>query len=336
MKKRLLLLYTCLITCLIIIAGCQASPEEIPPLQHSDESSNEQDPSSDDTTNSSDNDASDTTEMNFTSVFGLDDISLGSISLEDETIGAYHDDLSMPSPDSIPVDQEMLMDHPELTPFIQDLAMHPYNMNSGQVGIVADPSSIFIVASKLSKLPDGYEPDDLTEPDIPFYFEEYMEKRNLREVAAHALEDLVNGALEEDIHILGASGYRSYERQESIYANNVSNRGQEATDKISSRPGHSEHQTGLAMDVTTASVNYSLQESLGDQPEGQWLAEHAHEYGFIIRYPEGKSSITGYSYEPWHLRYVGIDTATFLYENNLTYEELIIATQAILEDVLKP
>lgn len=329
MKKRLMAL---LYTSVFMVAGCQAAPNEIPALEQSDEATTGSDTSAniDNEVNADDADVPET----FLTVFNLEDMSYGNLTLADEDIGAYHDDLLMPEPGTIPVDEALLMAHPELQDFIHDLARHPYNMEEGQIGIVADPTSIYLVASKLSKLPDGYNPDDLIEPEIPFYFEEYMEKRNLRAVAAHALEDLINGALEEDIHILGASGYRSYARQESIYSNNVANRGQEATDKVSSRPGHSEHQTGLAMDVTSASVGYALNESLGDQPEGQWLAEHAHDYGFIIRYPEDGYPITGYSYEPWHLRYVGIDTATFLYENHLTYEELIIATQAILEEQL--
>ncbi len=329
MKKRLLIL---LYTSLFVVAGCQSTPNEIPPLQDSAEAATGQEPLTDESDAVPDED---TAPITFISLFELEGISYGDTTLVDETIGAYHDDLIMPEPNTIPVDEALLMEHPELKDFIQDLAAHPYNMEKGQVGVVGDPTSIFLVASKLNTLPDGYEPEDLTEPDIPFYFEEYMEKRNLREVAAHALEDLVNGALADDIHILGASGYRSYTRQHAIYTNNVAKRGQEATDQISSRPGHSEHQTGLAMDVTAASVGYALNESLGEKPEGQWLAAHAHEYGFIIRYPEDGYPITGYSYEPWHIRYVGTDTATFLYENNLTYEELIIATQAILAKTLE-
>lgn len=329
MKKRLIAL---LYTSIFIVAGCQAAPNDIPALQDSNEATTGSDTITDEDKDSNTDDSN--TPETFLSVFNLEDTNYGELTLSDEVIGAYHEDLLMPEADSIAVDEALLMAHPELHDFVHDVAQHPYNMEEGQIGVVSDPSSIYLVASKLSKLPDGYAPEDLIEPDIPFYFEEYMEKRNLREIAAHALEDLVNGALEEDIHILGASGYRSYARQEAIYSNNVANRGQEATDKISSRPGHSEHQTGLAMDVTAASVGYALNESLGEQPEGQWLAAHAHDYGFIIRYPEDGYPITGYSYEPWHLRYVGIDTATFLYENHLTYEELIIATQAILANQL--
>ena len=86
-------------------------------------------------------------------------------------------------------------------------------------------------------------------------------------------------------------------------------------------PGSSEHQTGLTIDVSAKSVGYRLDQSFGDTKEGKWLAKHCHEYGFIIRYPYGKEKITGYSYEPWHIRYVGISIAGYLYKNDLTLEE---------------
>ncbi|MEG0379916.1 MAG: M15 family metallopeptidase, partial [Eubacterium sp.] len=85
--------------------------------------------------------------------------------------------------------------------------------------------------------------------------------------------------------------------------------------------------TGLAMDVTSDSVDYDLLESFADTAEGQWLAENAHKYGFIIRFPNGKTNITGYSYEPWHIRYVGTDTATKIYNANQCYEEYLEANK---------
>ena len=88
-------------------------------------------------------------------------------------------------------------------------------------------------------------------------------------------------------------------------------------------PGSSEHQTGLTIDVSAQSVSYRLDQSFGDTKEGKWLAKHCHEYGFIIRYPEGKTHITGYDYEPWHLRYVGVDTAKEITGSGLTLEEYL-------------
>jgi D-alanyl-D-alanine carboxypeptidase len=101
----------------------------------------------------------------------------------------------------------------------------------------------------------------------------------------------------------------------------VSANGQEAADKFSAKPGQSEHQTGLAIDITCEAMNYQLDYSFGVTDEGAWVKENAHRFGFIIRYPEGKEDITGYMYEPWHLRYVGVDLAEEVYNSGLTLEE---------------
>ncbi|SDJ89413.1 M15 family metallopeptidase [Sediminibacillus albus] len=195
--------------------------------------------------------------------------------------------------------------------------------DEGKEGIVTvdNPESLQVLVNKQRKLPDGYEPPDLTAPDVPFYFEEDLEKRYMRETAASALEDLFRGAEQAGLDLVAASGYRSYERQKQIYQQNVESRGQEEADKFSARPGTSEHQTGLAMDVTSAEVAFALEQTFKQTDEGQWLADNAHNYGFIIRYPEGKSDITGYSYEPWHLRYVGKDIAEEIYNQDITLEE---------------
>ncbi|WP_340082287.1 M15 family metallopeptidase [Terribacillus sp. FSL K6-0262] len=186
---------------------------------------------------------------------------------------------------------------------------------------VDNPDSIEVVVNKTRKFPDGWEPKDLVEPDVPFYFDEHLEKRKLRKEAAEALEELFAASKKDGMELVAASGYRSEARQKEIYENNVATQGQEETDKVSSRPGRSEHQTGLAIDLTSAEMALALEETFIDTDEGKWLAEHAHEYGFIIRYPEGKSDITGYSYEPWHIRYVGKDLAKQIYEEGSTLEE---------------
>ncbi|WP_255220740.1 M15 family metallopeptidase [Terribacillus saccharophilus] len=186
---------------------------------------------------------------------------------------------------------------------------------------VDNPDSIEVVVNKTRKFPDGWQPKDLVEPDVPFYFSEHLEKRKMRKEAAEALEDLFAASQKDGMELVAASGYRSEERQKEIYENNVATQGQEETDKVSSRPGRSEHQTGLAIDLTSAEMALALEETFIKTDEGKWLAEHAHEYGYIIRYPEGKSDITGYSYEPWHIRYVGKDLAKQIYEENTTLEE---------------
>jgi zinc D-Ala-D-Ala carboxypeptidase len=187
--------------------------------------------------------------------------------------------------------------------------------------IVTDPEDIAVVINKKRGLPDNYEPTDLVEPKVEFSFSGKNEKRMLRKEAAAALEKLFKLAADDGIELYGVSGYRSRATQVGIYNGNVQIQGQEAADKVSARPGYSEHQTGLAIDVSSKSAKLGLEEVFGATKEGRWLAEHAHEAGFIIRYPKGKESITGYSYEPWHIRYVGEDMAKEIYTNKWTLEE---------------
>lgn len=183
------------------------------------------------------------------------------------------------------------------------------------------PGSTTVLVNRDYLLPSSYIPDQLVEPDIRFNFDYSSDKRKLQKVAADALEQLCKDAEKEKLIFYGVSGYRSYARQNQIYSNNISTRGREATDTVSAKPGSSEHQTGLAMDISAKSVGCRLDQSLGKTAEGKWLAKNCHKYGFIIRYPEGKDDITGYTYEPWHIRYVGTSVATYLFTNKLTLEE---------------
>ncbi len=138
-------------------------------------------------------------------------------------------------------------------------------------------------------------------------------------------EVLRQAAAAEGLNIYNASDFRSYQRQEQVYNSFVNAYGREKADTISARPGHSEHQTGLAIDVNT------ITDSFANTPEAAWLAAHAHEYGFIICYPKGKEHITGYKYEPWHLRYLGLDTAAAVYESGLCLEEYLGITSCYAE-----
>lgn len=116
------------------------------------------------------------------------------------------------------------------------------------------------------------------------------------------------------------SDFRTYDYQAGLYNSYVAEHGQAEADKFSARPGHSEHQTGLAIDIGSADSSTTLSIKFGETPEYQWMKDVAHEYGFIVRYLEGKEDVTGYQYEPWHLRYVG-DEAEAIYESGLTLEE---------------
>ncbi|GGB10661.1 D-alanyl-D-alanine carboxypeptidase family protein [Macrococcus hajekii] len=139
--------------------------------------------------------------------------------------------------------------------------------------------------------------------------------------ARTALERLMSAGSAEGLHYAIRSGYRSYAEQDALYHSYVARDGKEAADKYSAEPGHSEHQTGLAFDLGSRESVKDFTISFGDTPEGKWLQNHAHLYGFIIRYPEGKTRVTGYQYEPWHIRYVGKNLAQTLYKSKLTLEE---------------
>jgi D-alanyl-D-alanine carboxypeptidase len=128
--------------------------------------------------------------------------------------------------------------------------------------------------------------------------------QSMREDAADALEAMFAAAKEDGIRLATVSGYRSYSKQNVIYDRKVQNAGVEAADSLVAMPGNSEHQLGLAMDISK-SGNSSLNGQFANTAEGQWVAVNAHLYGFIVRYPQGMEEITGYSYEPWHIRYVG-------------------------------
>lgn len=187
--------------------------------------------------------------------------------------------------------------------------------------IVSNPESIEVYVNKNRRLPEGYTPDDLVEPDILHLSPGGDDRRLLREEAASALEDLFQASDEKGLNLVAVSGYRSNQRQTTIYQSSVANNGQEYADQFSARPGTSEHETGLAIDVSTSVIAFALEDAFQQTEEGSWLEDHAHHYGFIIRYPEGKEEITGYAYEPWHLRYVGEELADHLYHESLTLEE---------------
>ncbi len=132
-----------------------------------------------------------------------------------------------------------------------------------------------------------------------------------------AFQEMQNAAKEENLNLFIRSGFRSYLDQTIVYDKWVKKDGQEVADTYSARPGYSEHQTGLAMDLN------SIDQDFADTKEFAWLNENAYKYGFILRYPQEKEEITGYIYEPWHYRYVGVELSKELYNNGnwLTLEE---------------
>ena len=145
----------------------------------------------------------------------------------------------------------------------------------------------------------------------------------MRKVAADALEEMISAAGFDGLIIKMRTGFRSYDYQSSLYNSYVERNGEEKANRFSAKPGESEHQSGLCCDVGGESEGFALSYDFGETPEGIWVAEHAHEYGFIIRYLDGKEDITGYLFEPWHIRYVGVEHATRIYEQGITLEEYL-------------
>lgn len=164
-------------------------------------------------------------------------------------------------------------------------------------------------------------PRDLVKAKIPFApgTEDY--KQYMRLEAAKWVSRLFQRAEAEGIELVGVSGYRSYERQKQIYTQSLKEKGKEHTDKYIAPPGGSEHQTGLALDISCKRMDYQLEAGFASAPEGKWLHSYASLYGFVMRYPENKENITGYAYEPWHIRYVTKPLAFYLTKTEKTLEE---------------
>lgn len=186
---------------------------------------------------------------------------------------------------------------------------------------VNDPGSLWVVVNKGRILPSGYAPANLVSPKIPLSGGPASENMHLRQDAATAVEKLVSAAGGGGVKLMLVSGYRSYGTQQSLYSGYVSSQGQAYADATSAQPGHSEHQTGLAADLGATSGKCQLDPCFGDTLEGQWLAANSYKYGFIIRYQKDKNSLTGYIYEPWHLRYVGTDLAGEINKSGQTLEQ---------------
>lgn len=180
------------------------------------------------------------------------------------------------------------------------------------------PSSFQVVVNKAKPLnPKTYIPADLVK--VP-YFNPYG--RILRKATSAAVVKLGKAMLAEGAGtLIVQSGYRSFKSQKDIYAAKVKALGKVKGERLAARPGFSEHQTGLAVDFAAKGVA-TLTISFAKTRAGIWLAANAYKYGFVLRYPNGKTSITGYQYEPWHFRYVGVATATAMHDQQVqTLEE---------------
>lgn len=187
---------------------------------------------------------------------------------------------------------------------------------------LTDASSIWVIVNKQHPLsPLGYVPGDLTVPNVSLSKPGRPEMQ-MRSETATALEALFSAADKDGVKLSVLSAYRSYDYQVSLYNGYVSKSGAATADQESARPGYSEHQTGLAVDISAQNNNCNLEACFGSTAEGEWLATNAYKYGFLLRYPADKTAVTGYEYEPWHFRYVGTALSTELQKQHIeTLEE---------------
>ncbi len=179
---------------------------------------------------------------------------------------------------------------------------------------ITEPDIYLVLVNKEYKLPENYVPSKLELISNEFA----NENKYLREEAKIAFETLSKDAKNLGYRVVAVSTYRDYEYQDKLYNMYVQEKGIDYADKCSARPGHSEHQTGLAVDVEGSNRDY---DEFENSEEFVWMKENAYKYGFILRYPKGKEKITGFKYEPWHYRYVGLDVAKTIHDEKLTLEE---------------
>lgn len=199
-------------------------------------------------------------------------------------------------------------------------AVKPPSFNKSKYSL-NQASSLWVVVNKGRILSSAYVPSNLVTPSIPLNPTTLKEGLQIRSDAALALEQMDTAAHKDGISFMLASGYRSYDDQTGLYKYYLSVSSQAETDSLSARPGHSEHQTGLAADLEGTDQVCEVEECYANTPSGKWLDANSWRYGFIIRYPNGKQSVTGYAYEPWHVRFLGKDLAAQIHKSGLTLEQ---------------
>lgn len=182
------------------------------------------------------------------------------------------------------------------------------------VSVIADPNELCVLVNKYHRLPEGFGQINLVNMNREYTVNDGKQYL-LRDEAYQKFVQMSDAAKSEGIPIKAISAYRTEDYQRMLYTNKVRTAGQTHADNYSARPGFSEHQTGLAVDINSTSTSFEY------TPAFAWLQNHAHEYGFIMRYPRGREWITGYSYEPWHYRYVGADIAYAVHAEGITYDE---------------
>ena len=192
---------------------------------------------------------------------------------------------------------------------IKDMSNENSNVDDGELKLV----------NRKNTLDKDYVPQNLEVVKVRIYPDVSKEEMQMKGNAADALKRLFDKGEEEGIILYALSGYRSYEAQKDLYENSIKTKGKDYTYKYVAMAGESEHQSGLAMDITNAEKSTGFENTR----EGKWLQKNAHKFGFIIRYGIGKEDITGYNYEPWHVRYVGTRSSEEIYSKDITLEEFL-------------
>ena len=184
------------------------------------------------------------------------------------------------------------------------------------IKIINNPNNLIVLVNKNNQLLRNYKPNDLEKINLEFA----NENKYLRKEAKIAFEKLAKNAKQLGYRIVAVSAYRDYDYQNELFNYYVKEKGLDYALECSAKPGHSEHQTGLAVDVEGENKDY---DNFLDTKEFTWMKNNSYKYGFILRYPKGKEHITGFKFEPWHYRYVGIKIAKEIYEKNITLEEYL-------------
>jgi D-alanyl-D-alanine carboxypeptidase len=192
-----------------------------------------------------------------------------------------------------------------------------------ELNITSADSQYVLVNKKFGLDPADYRPADLVIPKVNLTASDSNDEKSVRELIAPNLEEMLTAAKKVNLNLTMNSGFRSSKLQAFYFNNYVKQSGLEAAKRYSAEPGHSEHQTGLSFDLSYTDRKCYLDACFGETDAGVWLAENAHSYGFILRYPKDKEEITGYQYEPWHFRFVGKDIATEIFDQKLSYEEYL-------------
>lgn len=201
-----------------------------------------------------------------------------------------------------------------------NLDLEPYEITD----YVSDFDDYTLLVNKYSALPEGYTPDDLVPMvNACIYGKDYSCSGILKEVrkdVAAAWEEFCKAASEQGLELRAVGAYRTYDYQKNLFNYYYNLKGKEYAEQFYAKPGQSEHNSGLAIDIT---FNDHVYYTIEDKEGYDWIIENMHKFGFILRYPEDKTDITLYGYESWHLRYVGEEVAKIIYENNLTLEEYL-------------